>query len=83
MSLSLALSQVKSFLPSLARANEELNEIIRKDGGMEKVNIETPQEPTARCIQLVSSAGLNGVLILIFFWVKMCAINNCDHILVK
>ena len=63
---------MKSFLPSLARANEELNEIIRKDGGMEEVNIETPQGPTARCIQLVSSAGLNGVLISVNFDIFLC-----------
>ncbi|XP_003386615.1 PREDICTED: uncharacterized protein C12orf45 homolog [Amphimedon queenslandica] len=49
---SSTLSQVKSFLPSLARANQELSDAISKEGGNEKVSIETPQDSAARCIQL-------------------------------
>lgn len=57
-----ALSQVKSFLPSLARANKELEDTMKEEGGKDRVNIESEHEGATQCIQLVRNSSYVGSL---------------------
>ncbi len=62
--LFVVLSQVKSFLPQLAEANTNLDDITNcTEDGKERVNIEYVSDEEKEHIEMVSYNTLSGTLI--------------------